>query len=236
MKKKFIKLGLLSSPLLLIILGLAGPVKAEPYGWSPNVDNSWQGPPKCGDSAPKAPILYEPNHRLLPKAKEKGAIRLQWTKVPDASNYSVFYGLTPKNYIYSAADVGDTNNFTVRFLANKKYYFAVTAKAGCAGSPKSNEWVGRPGGGGVSLAASGFTPVKRVVRKVATTPDTVTNPSTPDVTIPVVVQPTNPPVVQGAETYQPQQQTVQEPPPAVPLAPKKQKGFFESILSVLFGR
>lgn len=229
MKNTLFKIGIAVSPFLFLLTGVVGKVQAEPYGWSPQVDFSNQGPPKCTDAKPKAPILYQPNHPLLPKAKGKGQIRLQWTRVPGASNYSVFYGLTPKNYIYSSPDVGNTDNYTVGYLANKVYYFAVTAKAGCAGSAHSNEWAGRPGAGGVVLAAAGFKPVKK------TTPTKVTQPT--------VLQPTTAPSVKGTQTqnvqpttYQaPQYNPPQAPPAAVPVTPKP-KGFWETLLSILFGR
>lgn len=233
MKNTLLKIGIIASPFLFLLTGIAGKVQAEPYGWSPQVDFSNQGPPTCTDAKPKAPILYQPNHPLLPKAKGKGQIRLQWVRVPGASNYSVFYGLTPKNYIYSSPDVGNTDNFTVGYLANKVYYFAVTAKAGCAGSPHSNEWAGRPGGGGVGnvLAATGFKPVKKT-----TTPTKVTQPT--------VLQPTTAPAVKGTQTksdvtqptyQQPQYNPPQAPPAAVPVTPKA-KGFWETLLSILFGK
>lgn len=165
MKKVISSLSIIGLVSFMYVL-FSSAVMAEPYGWSPNVDNSWGGTPKCTESGPKPPILYQPNHPVLPKAKGKGQIRLQWTKVPEASNYSVFYGLSPKNYIYSAPDIGDTDNFTVGYLANKTYYFAVSAKKGCASSGPSNEWGGRPGVGGYYVAAApGFTAVRRTAPK-----------------------------------------------------------------------
>ncbi|MBI4991389.1 hypothetical protein HZB96_04835 [Candidatus Gottesmanbacteria bacterium] len=230
MKNTLLKIGIAVSPFLFLLTGVVGKVQAEPYGWSPQVDFSNQGPPTCTDAKPKAPILYQPNHPLLQKAKGKGQIRLQWVRVPGASNYSVFYGLTPKNYIYSSPDVGNTDNFTVGYLANKVYYFAVTAKAGCAGSKHSNEWAGRPGAGGVVLAAAGFKPVKKT-----TAPAKVTQPT--------VLQPTQTPSVKGVQTQNVQPTTYQAPqynppvapPAAVPVTPKP-KGFWETLLSILFGK
>lgn len=241
MKNKLLKIVIAVSPILFLATGFVSQVRADnPYGWSPQVDFSNQGPPVCTDQKPKAPILYEPNHPLLPKAKGKGQIRLQWTKVPDASGYNVFYGLSPKNYIYSVPNLPNTDNYTVSFLANKKYYFAVSAKAGCAGSPLSNEWRGRPGGGGYTvLAQSTYTPVRKPKTTVSNTPSTANT---------VYLNPS--PAVQGAETgpstnigqpvqentYQPpQNNTYQSPPVAVPVTPKP-KGFWGTILSILFGR
>lgn len=147
---------------VLSFLALAAPVLAYDYGGQPNLDNSWKGLPVCAEAKPKAPILYEPNNPVLPQAKGAGRVRLQWTKVPGATGYNVYYGLTPKNYIYSAPNLGngDTDNFTVGALGNRAYYFAVQTKGSCATSTTSNEWIGRPNGGGYSLVASGFRPVQ----------------------------------------------------------------------------
>ncbi len=241
MKNKLLKIGIAVSPLLFLATGFVSQVKADnPYGWSPQVDFSNQGPPVCTDQKPKAPILYQPNHPLLQKAKGKGQIRLQWTKVPDASGYNIFYGLTPKNYIYSVPNLPNTDNYTVSFLVNKKYYFAVSANAGCAGSPLSNEWWGRPGGGGYSSNVLGsakyIAPVKRKV-------------VTPKPAVTTLLEPTSAPAVQGAatgpstnigqpvqeNTYQPPQNSTYQPPPAaVPVAPKK--GFWATLFSKLFGQ
>ncbi len=157
MKKVAVGLGILT-----LVLVLVQPALAVDYGSSPDLDNSWKGLPVCGEAKPKAPILYEPNNPALPKAKNPGEVRLQWTKVPQARGYNVYFGLSPRNYIYSAADVGDTDNYTVRFLGNRTYYFAVQSKGDCAIGPVSNEWAGRPGGGGAAMVTtSAFVPVQR---------------------------------------------------------------------------
>jgi hypothetical protein len=104
--------------LIVVFAGSVGDVKAEPYGWSPQVDFSNQGPPKCTDSKPdKAPILLQPNHPVLPKKPKKGEVVLYWHRVPGATGYNVYYGLTPKNYIFSAPNVGDAI-FYSRFPQN----------------------------------------------------------------------------------------------------------------------
>ena len=154
MKKTLLILGLL-------VLLSAVPVKAVDYGGQPELDNSWKPLPVCTENKPKAPILYEPNNPAIQKAKYPGEIRLQWTKVPQASNYNVYFGLSPRNYIYSATDIGNTDNYTVRFLGNRTYYFAVQSKANCAIGPVSNEWAARPGGGGTSIVPMSFAPVQR---------------------------------------------------------------------------
>lgn len=222
MKKiSIVKAGIGLALASLTTLSLAPVVFAEPYGWTPQVDFSNQGPPRCGDPKPdKAPILLQPNHQVLPKKPKNGEVVLYWHKVPGASGYNVYYGLSPKNYIYTAPDIGDTNNFTVTHLANKTYYFAVQAKKGCAASGLSNEWAGRAGGGGVTLAAaSGFVPV----RKTGTTVNNV-NQTTPE------PSPTKATAVQGITAppatvnYQPpvRPQTATRTPTAVPTPQPKQ--------------
>lgn len=236
MKKILLIIGIIVFPLIFLLAGVVQ-VKAEPYGWSPDVDNSWKGPPSCGDQKPKAPILYQPNHPLLPKATGKGQIRLQWTKVPGATGYNIYYGFSPKNYIYTAADVGDADWYTVNFLANKTYYFAVQAKQGCAAGPLSNEWYGRPGGGGYYLASANsyaYTPIKKKVAGIAST----------TVSVPAVIptaEPTVAPEVQGitTESTQPEYQPpVEEPiaPKAVPTVAPKPKSFWQTLLSIFFGK
>jgi hypothetical protein len=247
MKKTLLKIGILTSPFLFLLTGVVGQVKAEPYGWSPQVDFSNQGPPKCTDAKPdKAPILLQPNHPVLPKKPKKGEVVLYWHRVPGATGNNVYYGLSKKNYIFSAPDIGDTDNFTIRYLPNRLFYFAVQAKRGCAASALSNEWAARPAGGGYVSTAStlGAATVKKTVS--STTKKTTLR----ETTVQLTAVPTNPPSVQGAQTgpstevnppsdqgtnYQQEYAPPQAPPAAKPVPPKK-KGFLETILSILFGR
>lgn len=152
---------------LLVLLVIAAfsvaPVKALDYGTSPDPVKPWEGLPICYEVKPKPPILYEPNNPAIQRAKNPGEIRLQWTKVPQATGYNIYFGLSPRNYIYSASvDGRDTDNYTVRFLGNRTYYFAVQSKTGCAAGILSNEWLGRPGGGGTAIVrTAAFVPVQR---------------------------------------------------------------------------
>lgn len=231
-KKLPIKAALFGSISLSLLIALSTSVYAEPYGWSPQVDFSNQGPPKCTDSKPdKAPILLQPNHPSLPKPKGKGEVRLQWHKVPGATGYNVYYGLSPKNYIFTAPNIGDTNTFTVGHLANRVYYFAVQAKKGCAASSLSNEWAARPGNGGfvgsnVLAAATKVVPVKKKV--------TVQKPVEP-VYLPEQTQPEVQGVTeeQNQPAYQPPVQQFTQPKAAtVPPPAPKPKGFWQTILSI----
>ena len=140
MKNKAKSISIIAILFVAVISVFARDVKAEPYGWSPQTDFSNQGAPSCSDSKPdKEPILLQPNHPVLPKKPKKGEVVLYWHKVPGATGYNIYYGLSPKNYIFSAPNIGDTNNFTVGYLPNKVFYFAVQAKKGCAAGALSKE-------------------------------------------------------------------------------------------------
>ncbi len=192
-------------------------VFAEAYGWSPDVNEGSKKTAVCTDEKLKAPILYEPNHPAFPRPTGAGQVRLQWTKVPGASGYNVYYGLSPRNYIYAVRDLPDSStSYTISRLAGKNYYFAVQTKKGCAAGPFSNEWGARPNGGGFLTAAVGAAPLQRT-----TTP--VVNYQTP--TAPLV-----PPRVQ-----QPSAPAVPTPRVVVPPVAPKQPGFFESIANFFLG-
>ncbi len=224
-------------------LTLAPVALAEPYGWSPQVDFSNQGAPQCGNAKPnKAPVLLQPNHPVLPKKPKKGEVVLYWHKVPGASGYNIYYGLSPKNYIYTAPNLGDTNNFTVTHLAGKTYYFAVQAKNGCAAGALSNEWAGRAGGGGTALAAAtGFTPVKQ---STGATPKQSPSSSSNTIVLPTV-EPTKATAVQGITappakvnqqqpTVRPQSQTGTRPPTtATPTTKPQQTSWWDWVLKAL---
>lgn len=236
------KIGITASIISLLLVN-AGAVFADdhPYGWSPQTDFSNQGPPQCGSSNPdKAPVLLQPNHPVLPKKPKAGEVVLYWHKVPGANGYSVYYGFSPKNYIFSAPDVGDTDNLVVRFLPNKVLYFAVQARNGCAAGPLSREWSARPGRsgnapvGGTLGVVTGFQPVQRTVTPVISPEPTVeptTKPQVQGISTEKVAY--VPPVVNDQQDYNPP--VAVEPPPAKPVAPK-QKSLWETIISLFTGR
>ena|SRR3989338_8126621 len=103
----------------------------------------------CNKEKPTQVVLYEPNHRLLPRATKSGEVRLNWLKAERADRYTVAFGVSSGNYIYGAANVGNTDHFDVRFLTpGKRYYFAVKGANDCMPGPWSREWsvlVGRNG-------------------------------------------------------------------------------------------
>ncbi|KKS96070.1 MAG: hypothetical protein UV73_C0012G0098 [Candidatus Gottesmanbacteria bacterium GW2011_GWA2_43_14] len=223
MKKFTFLSGVLATPVIFSLLFLVATVRAEPYGWSPDVDNSGGGPPSCSDTKPdKAPILMQPNHPLLPRGKA-GEVRLFWHKVPGANSYNVYYGLSPSNYIFSAINIGDIDNFTVGQLTARRYYFAVQARNGCAASDLSNEWAGTPVGlgGGVGTALTSvsntFEPEPTVVEEE---PEATVAPEVQGLTEEV------PPV----EEYQPPA----NPNPFVPTPTPKPLSFWQRLLRIFF--
>ena len=222
MKKFSLLTGVLTTPVIFSLVVFVASVSAEPYGWSPDVDNSWKGPPTCTDAKPdKAPILLQPNHPLLPKGK-KGEIRLFWHKVPGATGYNVYYGLSPRNYIFSAVNIGDTDNFTVGHLNGRRYYFAVQAVKGCAASDLSNEWWGVSGGGTGGVQGTGFTPVRKTIVPQPTAAEE------PEVT--------EAPAVQGTSEEVPpveQYQAPENPKPFVP-TPTPKLSFWQRLLRIFF--
>ena len=67
-------------------------------------------------------------------------IDLSWSPVDNVTHYGIVYGLSPGVYIYGAANVGNTTQFTVGGLApSTRYYFAVFAVNDCAASGYSTE-------------------------------------------------------------------------------------------------
>lgn len=120
--------------------GSSSPVTSS-TGSSSVLANDTTATPHCGRSQPKAPVLYQPGHALLPRTDEAGKIRLNWLKVDGANKYTIAYGLSSGNYIYGLPDVGDTDNFTVEYLSpGVKYFFAVRANNDCMPGPWSQEW------------------------------------------------------------------------------------------------
>lgn len=165
MKKVSKFCGLILVITLFFISGTNAAVLAGVYGESPQVDFSAITVPTCTNEKPKAPVLLEPNHPLLPQPEIPGEVILVWHKVPGATSYTIAYGLTPGNYIYGAADIGtgESEAISIRALENRTYYFVVRANNGCMPGPFSQEWPARPlkggtksVGGDVLAAATGF--------------------------------------------------------------------------------
>lgn len=91
-------------------------------------------PPVCGATVPPAPTLLSVN------PVGSGQVDLTWTAVDPATHYSISYGLTSGNYIYSVSNTGNVTSFTVGGLdPAADYCFAIRAVNGCAPSGLSNE-------------------------------------------------------------------------------------------------
>lgn len=159
-KSALIKLGLLSLVVLGVYLIPQNSQFVYGYGESDGrSDGRSSSPtPQCNGARPNAPIVYEPGNALLPRATGVGEVRLNWLRTQNASGYGVGIGLTPGNYIYGSPNIGDTTNFTVRFLTpGRRYYFAVRANNGCTPGPWSREWLYVIGGGSGNTGGTTFT-------------------------------------------------------------------------------
>jgi hypothetical protein len=117
-------------------------------GASVSTGTSNSGSPVCNDSQPNTPYL------LSAKPTGANAVNVSWEKVlGNADGYSIEYGPTSKNYIYSALNLGNVDNYTINGLSGG--CFAVRAWNGCADSALSNEvCTGGMGGSSQVLGAS----------------------------------------------------------------------------------
>ncbi|MCR4277145.1 MAG: fibronectin type III domain-containing protein [Candidatus Roizmanbacteria bacterium] len=176
------------------------------------------GTPGCTNEKPAQVVLYEPNHALLPKATGAGEVRLNWLKATRANKYTIGFGTSSGNYIYGAANIADTNNYTVGHLnPGTRYYFAVKGVNGCMPGDWSREWsavVGR-GGGTSTLTYTGSRDTGSVVPSIVLKKQgTGGGNVVPTVVVPSVVEQNLP--------------LVAEPTPKI--------GFFQKILNFLLGR
>lgn len=95
-----------------------------------------------------------------------GSVDLSWTKVDDADEYIILYGVNDGQYIY-AARVGNVLSYTVQGLTAGNYYFVVRAEDEAGNqSANSNQvstlsLVAAPGGGNV--VAQGFEEAPEVL-------------------------------------------------------------------------
>jgi hypothetical protein len=111
------------------------PSSVYAYGNDNNSSPSMPSAPVCTKEKPGTPVLFEP------KKGKPGKITLQWSPVSNATTYTLAYGLSSRNYIYGAINIGNTTKFTVQSLRpGQKYYFSVLAVNDCMPSDYSNEW------------------------------------------------------------------------------------------------
>jgi len=97
-----------------------------------------------------------------------GSVDLSWTKVDEADEYIILYGVNDGQYLY-AARVGNVLSYTVQGLTAGNYYFVVRAEDG-SGNQSSNSnqvstlsLLAAPGGGG--QVAQGFTEAAEVTQE-----------------------------------------------------------------------
>lgn len=91
--------------------------------------------PICRDENPQAPTL------ISVSVSGNDGVQLIWSE-PDANvdSYAISYGLESGNYIYGVPNTGKTTTYRIGSLdLNRKYYFVVRSKKGCAISDTSNE-------------------------------------------------------------------------------------------------
>lgn len=168
--------------------------------------------PTCNNEKPAQVVLYEPNHPLLPKATGAGEVRLNWLKAARANKYTIGFGTSPSNYIYGAANIADTNNYTVGHLnPGTRYYFAVRGVNECMPGDWSREWSAVVGGGGGTLTTT-FTRSTGGNVSPTIVPRRGTN------LVPTVVVPT----IEGQDFTEP--------------TPTPRVGFFRRILNFFLGR
>lgn len=107
--------------------------------------------PVCDSAKPQAPTL-------LSVSRRGGSATLTWTKVDNATHYTVYYGPDSKNWAYSVPDTGNVTQFTINGLnPGTDYSFSVRGVNNCMpGDPSVNPQVlGASTGQVLGLAATG---------------------------------------------------------------------------------
>ena len=106
------------------------------------------GPAECTDAIPNVPYLK------TAMSVSGNSVKLTWEKVLGASTgYSIFYGPTCDNFIYSVVDTGNVDNYTINGITSG--CFQIRAKNGCAiGDPSNTITTGSGSTGGQVLGAS----------------------------------------------------------------------------------
>jgi len=87
--------------------------------------------PSCGATKPSTPDL-------LGVVRHGTTADLSWTASVPVSYYSIVYGTQPDNFIYGAANIGNTTHYTVNGLnLGTTYYFSVRGVNDCMPSDPS---------------------------------------------------------------------------------------------------
>ena len=131
--KSFFSLFILS----IVAVSAVFPTGVSAYG-NNNTSNNFTMPsaPVCTKEKPDAPILSQPS-----SSSKSGKVTLSWNPVSKATTYTLAYGLSSRNYIYGAVNIGNVTSYTVNSLTpGQKYYFSVLAVNECMPSNYSNEW------------------------------------------------------------------------------------------------
>jgi hypothetical protein len=97
----------------------------------PGIGGGPVGAPSCNDTKPATPTL------ISAVSLGGNKIKVNWTKVTGANNYTIYYGPSSANYLYSVPATSDTDNFTIEGLSVG--CFKVNAVNGCQPGDPSNE-------------------------------------------------------------------------------------------------
>lgn len=250
MLKGLVKILLLGIALIAVTLIPGNAKLVFGYGSSSNSNsgslNSTTGAPTCDKQQPDKVTLYEPNHPLLPKAANPKDVRLNWLKANRSTKYTLAFGLSSGNYIYGLPDIGNTDNFTVSYLApGTTYYFVVRGVNDCMPGPWSMEWAVKAGGETGTFTSLDTNAPSVIIPPnipVASPAAEIVAPSVTTVQQPTQapVQPTVQPTAQSQQpTQAPVQPTVQQqqtgaytPPQPTPTP---QPGFFQRLWNGFLG-
>lgn len=174
--KSFLSLFVISFIAVAAVL----PARVNAYGNSSSNNFTMPSAPVCGKEKPDAPILFQPS-----SSSKSGKVTLSWNPVAKATTYTLAYGLSSRNYIYGAVNIGNVTSYTVNSLTpGQKYYFSVLAVNECMPSNYSNEWgvnVKKENNAVVFENFFGFG--TRSVQAAGTTSATITPSVTPTATI-----------------------------------------------------
>jgi hypothetical protein len=104
------------------------------------------GAPSCNDTKPGTPTI------LSAVSLGGNKIKVNWIKVSGANDYTIYYGPSSGNYLYSVASTSDIDSFTIEGLSAG--CFKLNAVNGCQPGDLSNEVCTSGIGGGNVLGAS----------------------------------------------------------------------------------
>lgn len=101
-------------------------------GTSPTPTFSQSGPPECLAEKPNAPTITS-------VIKNGTSATITWTKVTNATHYTISYGTQQGQYPYGVPNTGNVASYTIQNLnASSTYYFVVYAVNDCMPSNASS--------------------------------------------------------------------------------------------------